>query len=1302
MPTRSGDGTGSLTAEQRRKNRQAIQAQKAKQYQERQAARALARTQQLTAQRIRVGEQRASLRNVAPALERLLTARPSQVRATKQTAQALGGPLVSYLAHPPVTQANRRKQQEAGLAYQNVLKALAVAPYHDVRNRDYPLIALDALAALSLGTGAAARGIQASRAAKQGESVIEALKVNPVAHEVLPRRLLPAEQPEFRGLQLPGEGGKVQLPLQSQNLSQRAIQEAYDRLSEAVPNLPAFGARSRVARRIPEMQATRQLRMTEQAIPLAIAAKRLRGWRGTRPAELAYTVVARYGHTGQEGVGLIDREIRFRQDQLRNLAGRAAKRQQDRIDLLEAAKPLVENPPENLANALALGRQTSDVVTQMRRERGLSEEAIAGAPAQHIRIVHGARFVTPAEAQAQRQALGRSLKNIRKRKAEIRREIKRAFAQGRLASARTAGKEANRAAEQASRRRAQLNAQLNGLGKTEKDLRKVQARLTRLSSGRELSTADIPGLTPGMDFSKARIRALGKTYDESVRLQQSLDRQLNATMLLEEEAALAPELARAQEAAADTLGVARAQQVEEAARQERALGHVTEAERRIAGQQEEVRTGLVGAEDVTPGPEGFFTTDREERRALGQLFARAKSLRRPRTKFHPRTGQTFTEAREQVGPTVTVKDYLREVRLRGQQADADLAESFSRPFDPEKDADLVISGKLRLLNPEAKTIRRDELADVPEVELESLSPVEIAGRILAERTEWARNTFPAAANKQAVLQVAAEHPQGLRVLDAKIAKAIEGLSFYPGGKGDLADHVVRAIDGLNNFERFLLVYANPAYGPVQRVGNYAFRALQSNVNFINDMQANTRLLKNLDEEDLRWIDMEVGGGAAQALAHEPGRSAGVAPFRAATEKVTDIQQIIADRGPRRQAWITEARREGFDTPEKIRALRNDPALEQRLNVISERAQQAMVKFRRVPTRERRALSKVIFILPWVEGSTRYVGRLILDRPLTARVSQEIRRKIEEEQKKILGQGKIAARGFIPFGALPFVSDSTLTGINPMGMSPFSTPADLEAAISNFATGKLAGRGLNPASFLQPLLTGGIEAATQQNLYGGYQYPSSKSGLDILRENLLGTTGRPAGGLANIVATAVRKPEPLTGPASKQPVYQPEAGPLAALERGVLGSARPRTPNLPAAQSKGRTISRYNMSAVGRARDDGKKYESDLLADAKAAGYQGAQLPPEVRQAIRARTAEYTEYARVGARTQDEMLVAAVAMLARQGKIPRSTVAQARKFVLTAQDTEVRSELNRVRARFFGSQVLADVRREIRDATQAGG
>jgi hypothetical protein len=132
-----------------------------------------------------------------------------------------------------------------------------------------------------------------------------------------------------------------------------------------------------------------------------------------------------------------------------------------------------------------------------------------------------------------------------------------------------------------------------------------------------------------------------------------------------------------------------------------------------------------------------------------------------------------------------------------------------------------------------------------------------------------------------------------------------------------------------------------------------------------------RLGAQLDRVHVATIDLLMHHGFSQSIGG----------------KVADFYGHIIDQIPRGAAFLHEARREGFKTPQQIAHLidraRTDEAAFHKLDLIARKANDALIDYDRMSNFEKDVIRQVIFFYPWVRGATRYTARFALEHPYQA-------------------------------------------------------------------------------------------------------------------------------------------------------------------------------------------------------------------------------------------------------------------------------------------------------------------------------
>jgi hypothetical protein len=165
---------------------------------------------------------------------------------------------------------------------------------------------------------------------------------------------------------------------------------------------------------------------------------------------------------------------------------------------------------------------------------------------------------------------------------------------------------------------------------------------------------------------------------------------------------------------------------------------------------------------------------------------------------------------------------------------------------------------------------------------------------------------------------------------------------------------------------------------------------------------------------------------------------------------------LVDVVPRRAAWLHEAKLAGFETPKEIADLLENPANAAHLADVTQRAKEAIVDFGELSQAERNFARQIIFIYPWVKGSTKYAGHFLRDHPVQAAALSQLGKQGQAINEAQLGPTPSYYQGMFKLGG---------GVVNPASLNPFSTPAELARTGAAYATGNFAAQ--TGASSLAP-------------------------------------------------------------------------------------------------------------------------------------------------------------------------------------------------------------------------------------------
>lgn len=187
-------------------------------------------------------------------------------------------------------------------------------------------------------------------------------------------------------------------------------------------------------------------------------------------------------------------------------------------------------------------------------------------------------------------------------------------------------------------------------------------------------------------------------------------------------------------------------------------------------------------------------------------------------------------------------------------------------------------------------------------------------------------------------------------------------------------------DALNDTQKALILYFNPAYVPVNLTGNLVMNFMHQGVFMPVNLWRSVLMHRDLERLDRITIDRLMGNGLTGAL------SLRTSPGQAIQQTLGHYINIAVDLVPRRAAFLHEARRAGFKKTADLqhlleRARNGDKGSWGLLEQISRRANDAIVDYERLSPLEREVFSRWIFFYPWLHGASRYAVRFIADHPV---------------------------------------------------------------------------------------------------------------------------------------------------------------------------------------------------------------------------------------------------------------------------------------------------------------------------------
>lgn len=198
--------------------------------------------------------------------------------------------------------------------------------------------------------------------------------------------------------------------------------------------------------------------------------------------------------------------------------------------------------------------------------------------------------------------------------------------------------------------------------------------------------------------------------------------------------------------------------------------------------------------------------------------------------------------------------------------------------------------------------------------------------------------------------------------------------------GSRVQKALKPLDWMNDYARFAVLVGKPSYIPMNLAGNAVMLLIQQGP-FAPVNMARAFHMHSAIGDHAAMIDFLVGHGSTKAIMGGPDRH--IPGLGKVFEGVGDFSNYIIDKYPRRAAFLYEARKLGYDNPNKIVALLTNPDYVDDLGRVVERTKNAMVNYDNLSHFEKQIMTRLIFVYPWLKGSAQWAGRFMKDHPVLA-------------------------------------------------------------------------------------------------------------------------------------------------------------------------------------------------------------------------------------------------------------------------------------------------------------------------------
>src|SRR5215472_2624937 len=223
--------------------------------------------------------------------------------------------------------------------------------------------------------------------------------------------------------------------------------------------------------------------------------------------------------------------------------------------------------------------------------------------------------------------------------------------------------------------------------------------------------------------------------------------------------------------------------------------------------------------------------------------------------------------------------------------------------------------------------------------------------------------------------------------------------------------VLSKFNTVNNLGRLALIYLKVNYPIVQGLSNVAMNLIQQGVFAPRNLSNAIMLNRRIGPELTAMVDDAVEQGfAGQVL-----RGRGKGPIGRGTAQVAHYAGKAADAMPRRAAWLHEAYAQGYRTKAQIESLLTDPSKLGDLVQVTQRAKEAIVDFGDLTPFEHDFVRNLVFVYPWMKGSTVWAGRFLRDHPIQASALAHLGQLGAGINQQVFGDRPTYEMNMVPIG-----------------------------------------------------------------------------------------------------------------------------------------------------------------------------------------------------------------------------------------------------------------------------------------------
>ena len=273
--------------------------------------------------------------------------------------------------------------------------------------------------------------------------------------------------------------------------------------------------------------------------------------------------------------------------------------------------------------------------------------------------------------------------------------------------------------------------------------------------------------------------------------------------------------------------------------------------------------------------------------------------------------------------------------------------------------------------------------------------------------------------------------------------------------------IARSADVANAAGRLGQLYLKPAYLWANLLGQGGLTAAQQGAHVLGTAKTSAALHRAMKRtaggsETLEIIHRSMSGGqkrggiAGSVLGNQNFEKLS-RPEKAllGAEKVvsTGYGKVLDDPW-RFNAFVHEAKRLGYRTPQALYTLTHDPTKHLDFTQIQRRANRAMIDYARLGKGERSVARRAVYFYPWIKGATMYGAQMPLEHPYLTKATSDLGRYGKQETERRLGDNEIPSfmQGFYINGSRNVPGLGKIPkGRNLAAASIFGTPAGVAQA-----------------------------------------------------------------------------------------------------------------------------------------------------------------------------------------------------------------------------------------------------------------